>query len=141
MRFLDKINAVMVAAFVAIAASLAPSLALAQGFALPDGTNQLGHQISAPAPGKTPPVVSACGTGPAIVGDDKDGTVTMGTTATGCVITFATTYATAPNCTVIWQATPLASQSYTVTATAITTVQTSTSSNKLNYHCAANVGG
>ncbi|MEB2519812.1 hypothetical protein SOP85_31025, partial [Pseudomonas sp. YuFO20] len=66
---------------------------------------------------------------------------TMGTTATGCVITFGTPYTAAPNCTVTWQATPLASQSYTVTTTAITTVQTSTSNNLLNYTCVARSGG
>lgn len=88
------------------------------------------------------PTISSCGTGsPAIVGDDKDGTVTMGTSATGCTITFAAAYTGTPNCTVSWQATPLASQSYTITNTAITTVQTSTSGNKLNYHCVAPSGG
>lgn len=88
------------------------------------------------------PTLSSCGTSPAIVGDDKDGQVTMGTgSPTGCVITFAAAYTSAPLCTVTWQGTPLASQSYTVTAPAITTVQTATSSNKLNYHCAAQSGG
>lgn len=87
------------------------------------------------------PVLSACGTTPAIVGSDTAGVVTMGTTATGCVITFATAYVGVPFCVVTWQATPLASQSYTVTATAITTVQTSTSSNLLNYTCIARSGG
>jgi hypothetical protein len=89
----------------------------------------------------SPPVLTSCGGSPTIVGDDKDGTVTMGTTATGCIITFATAYTGVPNCVVTWQATPLASQSYTISNTAITTVQTSTSSNKLNYHCAAQNGG
>lgn len=87
------------------------------------------------------PVVSACGTTPAIVGGDTAGTVTMGTTATGCVITFSTPYVGVPICTVVWQGTPLAAQNYTVTATAITTVQTSTSSNILNYVCIARSGG
>lgn len=87
------------------------------------------------------PVVSACGTTPAIVGGDTAGTVTMGTTATGCVITFSTAYVGVPICVVTWQATPLASQSYTVTATAITTVQTSTTNNILNYTCIARSGG
>lgn len=88
------------------------------------------------------PSLSSCGTGsPSIVGDDKDGTVTMGTSATGCTITFAAAYTGTPNCTVIWQANPLAAQSYTVSNSAITTVQTSTSGNKLNYHCAAPSGG
>lgn len=113
----------------------------AQGFIVPDGTVISGHISSVPAPGKTPPVLTACGTTPAIVGDDKAGVVTMGTTATGCVITFATAWAGVPLCVVTWQATPLASQSYTVTATAITTVQTSTTNNLLNYWCTGRIGG
>jgi hypothetical protein len=98
----------------------------------------LGHV----AAGTSPPVLTSCGSGsPTILGDDKDGVVTMGTSATGCVITFATAYTSAPLCTVSWQATPLASQSYTVSTTALTTVQTSASGNKLNYHCTAQNGG
>jgi hypothetical protein len=94
------------------------------------------------AAGSSSPVLTSCGTSPTILGDDKDGQVTMGTTATGCIITFASAYVSSPAlCVVTWQGTPLASQSYTVTNTAITTVQTSTSSNKLNYHCAAQNGG
>ncbi len=70
------------------------------------------------------------------------GTVTMGTvTPTGCIITFANAYTNTPHCIVTWQATPLASQSYTVTITAITLVQTATSSNKVNYRCDAQSGG
>jgi hypothetical protein len=42
---------------------------------------------------------------------------------------------------VTWEATPLASQSYSVTNTAITTVQTATSSNKIDYLCTAPSGG
>lgn len=90
----------------------------------------------------TPPALTSCGTGtPAITGTDTAGVVTMGTSATGCVITFNVTYVSAPYCVVTWQATPLASQSYTVAAGAITTVQTSTSSNLLNYHCVGQAGG
>jgi hypothetical protein len=90
----------------------------------------------------TAPALTSCGSGsPAIVGDDKDGQVTMGTSATGCTITFNTAYTSAPLCTVSWQATPLASQSYAVSTTALTLTQTSTSGNKVNYHCAAQSGG
>jgi hypothetical protein len=69
------------------------------------------------------------------------GTVTMGTTATGCVITFGTPYAAAPSCLVVWIATPLASQSYVTSASAITTTQTSTSNNVIQYFCVAKQGG
>lgn len=83
----------------------------------------------------TAPVLTSCGTSPTIVGNDMAGTVTMGTTATGCVITFASAKSSAPHCVVTWIATPLASQSYATSTTAITTTQTSTSNNVLKYIC------
>lgn len=90
----------------------------------------------------TPPALTSCGTSPSIVGTDNAGFVTMGTgTPTGCVITFAQSYATAPICLVTWIATPLGSQSYVTSTTAITTTQTGTNSNKLAYACFAQPGG
>ena len=96
-----------------------------------------GHQVIV---GGTP-VLTSCGTAPAIYGSDQAGQVTMGTgTPTGCVITFKKPYLTAPLCTVSWQA-ELASMEYTVTNTAITLVQTATDSNLVNYVCFARRGG
>ena len=93
----------------------------------------------------TAPVLTACGTTPAIVGTDVAGTVTMGTgTPTGCVITFNVPYAAAatpPHCLVVWIATPLVAQSYTTSNAAITLTQTATSSNVVKYFCAAQPGG
>lgn len=86
----------------------------------------------------TAPVLTSCGTSPTIVGNDMAGTVTMGTSATGCVITFARAWVTAPFCVVTWIATPLASQSYTTSTTAITLTQTSTSNNVAKYICVGN---
>lgn len=130
------------AAMIAAFTFACSSFALAQGFTVPDGSVVQGHIVSAPAPGRTPPSLSGCGTGsPAIVGDDKAGVVTAGTSASGCVITFATPYNGVPFCVVQWQGTPLAAQNYTVSATAITAVQTATSGNLLNYICLARVGG
>jgi hypothetical protein len=83
----------------------------------------------------TAPALTSCGTTPAIVGNDMAGTVTMGTTATGCVITFNGAKSSAPHCVVTWIATPLASQSYVTSATAITLTQTSTSNNVVKYIC------
>lgn len=98
------------------------------------------HLISAGP--TTAPALTSCGTTPAIAGTDTAGTVTMGTgTPTGCVITFNVPYTGTPNCVVTWIATPLASQSYAVSATAITLTQTATSSNKVNYMCMAPAGG
>jgi hypothetical protein len=49
----------------------------------------------------TDPVVSACGTGPAITGADGAGKVTIGTgVTTSCTVTFATAYTSAPACTI-----------------------------------------
>ncbi len=87
------------------------------------------------------PVLTSCGTSPSITGTDIAGEVTMGTAApTGCVITFANAYTNAPTCIVTWQ-TNLASMQYTKSTTAITLVQTGTSSNKINYRCDAQSGG
>lgn len=85
---------------------------------------------------RTIPALTSCGTSPAITGTDFAGTVTMGTgSPTGCVITFGTAYVTAPTCVVNWVATPLASQSWTTSTTALTLTQTGTSSNKASYIC------
>lgn len=83
----------------------------------------------------TAPALTSCGTSPAIVGTDLAGTVTLGGSATGCVITFNTAKSAAPHCVVTWIATPLASQSYVTTASAITLTQTSTSNNVVKYIC------
>lgn len=92
--------------------------------------------------GVAAPAVTACGTGPAIVGTDLAGTVTAGTTATGCVITFNVPKTTAPFCVVTSQTAPATTTpAYSVSATAITWVQTSTSSNKINYFCVDAAGG
>lgn len=88
-------------------------------------------------PQGTAPALTSCGTTPAIKGTDVAGTVTMGTTATGCVITFNVPYPFAPHCVVTWIATPLASQSYTTSTTAITLTQTSASNNVAKYVCLA----
>ena len=90
----------------------------------------------------TAPALTSCGGGtPAITGTDEAGIVTMGTSATGCVITFNVAYTSTPFCVVTWIATPLASQSYVTSTAAITLTQTSTSSNVVQYICRAPSGG
>jgi hypothetical protein len=85
----------------------------------------------------TAPVLTGCGTGsPTIVGNDMAGTVTTGTTATGCVVTFNSAKSAVPACVVTHQVAPATSTpAYTVTATAITVVQASQTGNKFNYVC------
>lgn len=103
------------------------------------GATTPAHVISAQT---TAPALSSCGTGsPSIVGSDTAGTVTMGTAATACTITFNVAYTSAPHCTVTWRATPLATQTYTVSNAAITLGQTSTSGDIVDYICVAPSGG
>lgn len=87
------------------------------------------------------PAATACGTAPVVVGFNYEGTVTMGTgSPTGCVLTFATPFVGVPNCVVTSQS-QITSFAYSLSATAITIVQTGTSSNKANWVCAASAGG
>ena len=90
----------------------------------------------------TAPALTSCGTSPSIVGTDIAGTVTLGTAGpTGCTITFNSAYANTPICSVTWEATPLASQSYAVTASKITLTQTATSSDVVDFVCHAQNAG
>lgn len=124
--FLHRFGAALIAAALALA-PVAPALAFTQ------------VQVDRIVSQGTAPALTSCGTSPAIAGNDLAGTVTMGTgTPTGCIITFNVPYAAAPVCVVTWIATPLASQSYATSATAITLTQTATSSNVVKYAC---IGG
>ncbi len=93
--------------------------------------------------GATTPVLTSCGTSPAISGTDWAGTVTLGTgSPTGCVITFGTAYTGVPYCVVSSQTAPgTTTPAYSVSATAITTVQAAGSSNKLDFICVGRQGG
>jgi hypothetical protein len=122
-------------------ANAAVALLLTSGIALAAFTLSFDGRFM-PVGSGTAPALTSCGTSPAIVGTDVAGTVTMGTgTPTGCVITFNVAYIAAPHCIVQWIATPLASQSYTTSTTAITLTQTATSSNVVKYMCVAQPGG
>jgi hypothetical protein len=84
-----------------------------------------------------PPSIAGTGT-PTILGSDTAGTITMGTSATTAVATFARAYLSVPFCTVTWQApmngtaTPIA---YTLATTSISITQGATTGNKINYMC------
>ena len=115
------------------------ALALLVAIALPASALVVTSTDRLLSTGATAPALTSCGTTPAIVGTDMAGTVTMGTgTPTGCVITFNVPWAVAPFCVVTWIATPLASQSYVTSTTAITLTQTATSSNVVKYICIGN---
>lgn len=95
--------------------------------------NLAGHVAST----GTNPVLSSCGTGSTIssTATDTKGTVTEGTLATGCVITFNRVYATAPDCLVSSQAGLVFTYTETTTALTITNIG-ALSSTSLVYFCA-----
>lgn len=82
------------------------------------------------------PAVSSCGGGsPAITGTDFGGVITMGTSATGCTLTFAKAYVATPWCVVTSQTSTATPVAYTPSLTTLTETQVSTSSNLVNYIC------
>lgn len=84
----------------------------------------------------TTPVVSACGTGsPAVTGSDTAGTITVGTTATACTLTFGVAFAATPVCVVSDQSVFADITNYTVSTTAITFTLTSNTGDLINYIC------
>lgn len=97
-----------------------------------DGNSHIG--LGGAAPG-----VSSCGTGsPSVSGTDTAGTITIGTTATTCTLTFKIAYAAAPHCVVSDQSALSDVTSYTVSTTAIVLTMTSNSGDKVNYICSGN---
>jgi hypothetical protein len=82
------------------------------------------------------PVISACGTSPSVDShaNVKSGTVTVGSTATSCTITFASAYSSWNHCRVTSQSN-LAAFAYTYTKTAITTTATVLGGDLIDYDC------
>ncbi len=86
------------------------------------------------------PVLSSCGTSPALAAGSTDqaGKITVGTTAANaCTLTFGTSYGTAPFCVVQNLTTGGAANVYTVSATAITWSSALADSTVLMYICKA----
>ena len=79
-----------------------------------------------------PPVISACGTGTAITGNDTVGKFTSGNT-TACVITFSSAYNVAPACILAPQGN-LNYPTYTTSTTAIT-ITVDVAATVYNYIC------
>lgn len=71
------------------------------------------------------PVLTSCGTSPTITGNDKDMVITVGSvSATGCTITFAHTYITAPRVNITNRSMSITNaMTYTVSATQIVVSQ------------------
>jgi hypothetical protein len=82
------------------------------------------------------PALSGCGGGsPVNHGSDIAGRVTEGTTATGCVVTFTSAYAHPPACVVRIEGAVPVTFTYTVSASAITVVNTSATGDVFDYVC------
>lgn len=83
----------------------------------------------------TTPTVSNCGTGATLSGAaaDSNGTITEGTAATGCTLTFATPYFTAPTCTVTSRSG--IGVSYAVAANGITITNVGAGVTAIDYIC------
>lgn len=96
-----------------------------------DGTN---IRILSGPPNNTVPTLAACGSSPVITGTNRSGTVTEGTGASGCVITFSVPYLAIPGCTVSSQ--KGLGFTYTVTPSGIKILNVGAlSSTILNYAC------
>lgn len=86
-------------------------------------------------PGTNIPVITSCGTSPAVTGADMAGSVTVGTASpTACTITFSAAFSATPFC-VVGSNPQLAAFSWTISTTAIVVTQTATSSNKITWVC------
>lgn len=86
----------------------------------------------------TVPAITSCGTSPSAArGTDFGGEVTEGTTATGCTISFANAYTTAPFCVVSLQTQQVAF-TYTISTSAITVTNTSATGDKIDWICNGN---
>ncbi len=84
----------------------------------------------------TIPTLSACGTSPTISTNSTDtkGAITEGTTSTGCTVTFATAYTSAPMC-VVSSPNGILPTSYSASTTALTIVNASATGDQFNYSC------
>lgn len=93
-----------------------------------------GHIVSQ----STQPVLSSCGTGPSLAANSNDfmGTVTVGSVASGCTVTFGNSYASAPSCIVSLRTMSVVNAlSYTTSTTALTLTQTTFGGVLFDYIC------
>lgn len=83
------------------------------------------------------PVLSSCGTSPAVAGTDTAMRVTTGTgTPAACTITFSTAFTSTPSCVVSSQtAYATTTPAFTVSTTAISLTQAAGDSRIYNIHC------
>lgn len=102
------------------------------------------HLASGATSGANLPVLSTCGTSPALGtgSNDTAGKITVGTTASNaCTLTFGTAYTTAPSCVVQNATTGAGANVYAVTTTTIIWSSALADSTVLFYHCIGVAGG
>lgn len=103
-----------------------------------------GHYLSGPGT-HAAPVLSACGTSPAYTANspasDAVGRITTGTTNTGCVITFNTTYTKIPACWCMDETSTANLTACIPTATTLTFTLSANSSNVISYQCTGPTSG
>lgn len=117
------------------ALTLAPIAALAQA-GMEFGPN--GKIVGKVFSQGSAPVISACGTSPALAAGSTDvaGKVTVGTSASAaCTITFSAAWTVAPFCIVQNATTGAPANVYAVSTTAITLSSVLADSTVLFYHC------
>jgi hypothetical protein len=115
------------------------SLALSGGTAsitLTGSSASIAAHLASTSTYLTSSALSGCGTSPSIssYATDTKGTITEGTTSTGCTLTFGTAYSTTPDCTVTSPG-GSALTSYTASTTTLVLVNASSSNEKFAYNC------
>lgn len=96
--------------------------------------NGAGHMVTQ----STQPVLSSCGTSPSLStnSNDNSGTVTVGSTASGCTVTFANAYRVAPTCVISERTMSVVNGlSYTTSTTALTLTETTFGGVLFDYFC------
>lgn len=84
----------------------------------------------------TSPVLSGCGTAPSMKGSDTWGEITIGSTASGCTLTFGIAWSVAPVCVISNQSMSVVNaMTYTISTTALTLTMTSSGGDKIDYIC------
>lgn len=84
----------------------------------------------------TAPTLSTCGTSPSISGNDMSGKVTLGTGGpTGCTLTFANAYGTAPACNINYDGIRLLTVTTTTTTLTFTATAGTIDSTVAMYNC------
>lgn len=82
------------------------------------------------------PLLTSCGSGPSITGDNFAGTVTGGATSSGCTLTFGTQFKNDPHCVVTPQTGSIANTfTYTHSKTGIVVTETAFGTGIFDYVC------